>query len=60
MKLRRVIEVRTFTPSEQQYILTKFPESIWFQYQDEIRFYVDEEKIAEVVDAVDEFKKGKE
>ncbi|MFW9871643.1 MAG: hypothetical protein ACFFG0_00985 [Candidatus Thorarchaeota archaeon] len=59
MILKRVIEVKTFTHEEQQFILNRFPESFWFEYDGKIRFYIDEEKIAEVVDAIDEFH-GKE
>jgi uncharacterized protein (UPF0303 family) len=55
MKLRRVIEVVAFTHDEQQFILSRFPESVWFELDDKIRFYIDEEKIADVVDAVDEY-----
>lgn len=59
MKLRRVVEVSTSEYNEQQFILARFPEAVWFAFGDGIRFYIDEEKIAEVVDAVDEFS-GKE
>lgn len=55
MKLRRVVEVVAFTNEEQQFILSRFPESVWFELDGNVRFYIDEEKIAELVDAVDEY-----
>lgn len=55
MKLRRVIEVRTYDYNEQQFILSRFPESLWFEIDGNYVFYIDEEKISEVVDTVDEY-----
>ena len=59
MKLRRVVEVKVTSYEEQQFILTRFPDAIWMVDGTNTRFYLDEEKIAEIVDAVDEFN-GKE
>jgi len=55
MKVKRVVEVTTSSYQEEQFILSRFPESLWFPFYEKRKFYIDEDRFQEVVDAVEEF-----
>ncbi len=40
MKVRNVIEIKTEDYIEEQFILEKFPEALWFNYTGNIMFYL--------------------
>ena len=60
MKLKKIIEVQAFDYSEQQYMLSMFPDAFWTVVDNHIKFYLPMSKFDEVDKAVKEFKRVKE
>lgn len=61
MKIRKMVEIITETYEEQQFILSRFPNSFWFVEDDEnnlykTRFYISELKQTEAVAALNEWR----
>lgn len=58
MKIRKMVEITTETYEEQQFILSRFPNSFWFVEEDvnKTRFYISELKSSEAISALNEWK----
>jgi hypothetical protein len=56
MRYRKCFEIETNTNEEQQFVLTKFPSSVWIQLEDKIRFYIPHTYKDEVIQSILEWK----
>jgi len=59
MKAKKVIEIQTEDYIEEQYILEKFPEALWFNFSGKIIFYLPEEFEDEIKNEIEEFERRK-
>lgn len=56
MKYKRVFEVRAESYEEEQFMLLKFPGSIWFICEGHTKFYLPEEEKKDVLLALKEWR----
>lgn len=57
MKIRKMVEIITDSFEEQQFILSRFPDSFWFVEGDnKTRFYISAMKQNEAIEALNEWK----
>ena len=60
MKQKAVIEVRTYTPAEEQFILKRFPGAIWIACGKSVRFYIQYQEFNEVKKVIEEWENKNE
>lgn len=56
MRYRKCFEIETNTVREQQFILSKFPDSVWVTLEDKTRFYIPHQFKDEVIQSILEWK----
>jgi hypothetical protein len=56
MKYRKCFEIETNSDKEQQFVLSKFPNSVWITLEDKTRFYVPHQYKEEVIQSILEWK----
>jgi len=56
MKSRGVIEIVAENYEEEQFLLTKFPRTIWIKMGEDCRFYVSNDQLSKVAEVLAEWK----
>ena len=59
MKYKTCCEVLADNYEEEQFLLSRFPDSIWFITEKNVRFYIDKSHEMEVINAIAEWKEKK-
>lgn len=59
MRQRAVIEILAEDYDEEQFLLAKFPDSVWVKLEGGTRFYIPSTRIKEIGQALREFKNVK-
>jgi len=56
MKLKKMIALESESYLEEQFILSKFPESVWINLEGGTTFYIPESKINEALNVLKEWR----